>query len=246
MKTAAVATAYPADIAKSTRIETLLASGGGSAARNTASVASSGGARTGGSTASGGASAPAAAPAQQAAPAEKATPAPAPATPAPTGPKTYKVCDKGPAGGIVFYDMGFSMNGWRYLEAAPADIPGVWQWSNNRNSVDGTNAGIWNGKHNTQIIVEFLNQERETMKAAQVADAYEYGGFSDWYLPSKDELNLMYTNLKANDLGGFQRGWYWTSLLKDWSYVFAQNFSNGESGDRSPSNSYYVRPIRQF
>ena len=34
----------------------------------------------------------------------------------------YKVGDIGPAGGYIFYDRGYYENGWRYLEAAPADM----------------------------------------------------------------------------------------------------------------------------
>jgi hypothetical protein len=183
METAAVAASYPADIAKSTRIETLLASGGGSAGIGMRT------AQTGGS----------AVPAAQI----PASPVQADTTPAnpPPAPTTYKIGDTGPAGGIVFYDMGFTMNGWRYLEAAPADIPGVWQWGKEWQNVNGTVNGIGNGKRNTQIIVEFFTQAGETMKAAQVADAYEYGGFDDWFLPSKDVLDLMFKNLKAKSLG---------------------------------------------
>ncbi|MDR2782418.1 MAG: fibronectin type III domain-containing protein [Treponema sp.] len=166
-----------------------------------------------------------------------------------SSPKVYKVGDTGPAGGIVFYDLGFTMNGWRYLEAAPADIPGVWQWGSNRKGVDGTIAGIGNGKRNTQLIVEFLNQEGEIMKAAQVVEAYEYEGFDDWFLPSKDELDLIYKNLKAKSLGGFQSGSYWTSsdaYSWDQNRSWFQRFSDGGQGIESKDTSLYVRAIRQF
>ncbi|MDR2798247.1 MAG: hypothetical protein LBB80_07885 [Treponema sp.] len=82
--------------------------------------------------------------------------------------------------------------------------------------VNGTINDIGNGKRNTQLIVELLNQEGEIMKAAQVAEAYEYGGFDDWFLPSKGELDLIYKNLKAKSLGGFQSGSYWTSSDYGW------------------------------
>jgi hypothetical protein len=36
---------------------------------------------------------------------------------------------------------------------------------------------------------------------------YSYGGFTGWFLPSKDELNAMYTNRTA--IGGFVSDWYW-------------------------------------
>ncbi|MDR1955758.1 MAG: DUF1566 domain-containing protein, partial [Treponema sp.] len=169
-----------------------------------------------------------------------------PATPVqssapPPAPTTYKIGDTGPAGGIVFYDMGFSMNGWRYLEAASADIPGVWPWGAADSNVNGTTNGIGNGKRNTQIIVELLNQKGETMQAAQVADAYEQGEFGDWFLPSKDELDLMYKNLKAKGLGGFQSGSYWTSSELSASFSWYQKFSNGEQASESKNTAMYIR-----
>ena len=35
--------------------------------------------------------------------------------------KTYTIGETGPAGGLIFYDQGSVINGWRYLEAAPYD-----------------------------------------------------------------------------------------------------------------------------
>ena len=44
------------------------------------------------------------------------------------GGKAYRIGDRGPAGGYIFYDKGNYDKGWRYLEAAPHDV---------RGSVDG-------------------------------------------------------------------------------------------------------------
>jgi hypothetical protein len=244
VQTAKIAASYAGDIDNSMRVKTLLAAKGGAVPGGAYPVASNirpaapVAAVPTTPAASGGTSERAAAPIPAAVP----TPAPPPA------PVSYKVGDRGPAGGWVFYDMGFTMNGWRYLEAAPADIPGIWQCDVQSRKVSGTSKGIGDGKRNTQIIVEFLNQAGVTMKAAQVADAYEYGVFGDWFLPSRDELDLMYKNLKAKGLGGFQSGSYWTSSQTDsWSgFTALQKFSDGSQDTTYGSTSYLVRAIRQF
>jgi hypothetical protein len=124
--------------------------------------------------------------------------------------KTYKVGDRGPAGGWIFYDKGVFSNGWRYLEAAPVDL-GEAQWGGNDKIVGGTDEGVGAGKHNTQLILEQLRQLGESGKAAQLCVQYRGGGMSDWFLPSMDELNLMYENLNATGIGDFDDGLYWTS-----------------------------------
>ena len=45
------------------------------------------------------------------------------------GSRSYKVGDKGPAGGIVFYDKGDNSDGWQYLEAAPPDFEFEANWN---------------------------------------------------------------------------------------------------------------------
>jgi TolB-like protein len=131
-----------------------------------------------------------------------AAPAPAPAsTPvvpvpvAPPAPITYKIGDTGPAGGFIFYDKGTSSGGWRYLEAAPADL-GKSKWQSDPRDVAGTKDTIGSGKQNTQLI-------GENGRAVLLCQQSSQGGFRDWFLPSKTELDLMYINLKMKDLGNF-------------------------------------------
>jgi curli biogenesis system outer membrane secretion channel CsgG len=188
------------------------------------------------------------------APATVATPAPAqsaaapvPAVPAPVAEapaKTYKIGEKGPGGGIVFYDKFSNAGGWRYLEAAPQETEQKNSWGNV--SVNGTSPAIGDGKRNTHLIVEAL-RNKKIGGAAQYCDDLEYGGLTDWFLPSRDELNLMYQNLKEKSLGGFTGDYYWTSNLYGSGSPYFQRFNNGEQSYTSDdARPYRVRPIRQF
>ena len=172
----------------------------------------------------------------QAVPAQAAAPAPAPTPAAPT---TYKVGDKGPAGGFIFYDKGYSSDGWQYLEAASRDTPTA-HWGPN---VDiGTREGIGTGKQNTALIV----RTDDTGTAAHRCQEYRQGGFDGWFLPSKDELNLMYKELKQKGLGGFSGDSYWSSSQCRFNEAYEQRFSDGRQGNNYKSSTYSVRPIRQF
>jgi hypothetical protein len=243
IETATVAVSYLADLAKSTRVETLLASGSGPSGTQTTQRRN-----VGGST-----------PTVAQAPVTPVNP------PAPTGviKDAYAIGDTGPAGGIVFFDMGFNMDGWQYLEAAPQDIPGKFQWGAYGQRI-GTQTSLGSGEQNTEIIILALGSTGETVKAAQVAGAATYGGYDDWFLPSKDELDLMYKNLKqARHLGNFQNTLYWSSSEGSANYALAsrernnggfawyQSFSDGaqslgSNSDDGKKESYSVRVIRRF
>jgi len=185
--------------------------------------------------------------AAQPAPAPVAQPTPAPAvqpTPAPTTStgQTYKIGDKGPAGGIVFYDKGSFNNGWRYLEVSPVNLENV-QWGLEGVYLSGTKTGIGEGKRNTEFIISELNKRGETGKAAQLCRAYTLNGYNDWFLPSRDELNELY---KQKSHLGITSGYFWSSSQYSTDDAWFQYFANGSQYYRSKYGSGYVRAIRAF
>ena len=162
----------------------------------------------------------------------------------------YKVGDKGPAGGIIFYDKGNSSEGWRYLEAAPASAEFTRNWGLYGTSVK-TEAAVGTGKQNTRIIGAALENRGEIGAALLCADL-EIGGYKDWFLPSRAELNLMYRNLAMKNLGSFKSEWYWSSSEYNSDYAWHQRFSDGSQlyhySHEYPykRNTFCVRAVRQF
>ncbi|MDR1932776.1 MAG: DUF1566 domain-containing protein, partial [Spirochaetales bacterium] len=162
------------------------------------------------------------------------------------GSGTYKIGDFGPAGGIVFYDKGVFSAGWRYLEAAPTETEFTAEWGAYQKDVSGTGQAVGSGKRNTQIIAERLRQLGESGRAAQLCDALDFDGFTDWFLPSKDELDLMYRNLKTKGLGGFTNSLYWSSSERNSNYAWYQSFSDGNLYNYYKNYTYCVRAVRAF
>jgi hypothetical protein len=164
------------------------------------------------------------------------------------GNREYKIGDRGPAGGWIFYDKGVFSNGWRYLEAAPAGTEFRAEWGAYERNVKGTSTAVGTGKRNTQIIVEYLRKRRESGRAAQMCDGLTVGNnnaFDDWFLPSKDELNLMYQNLGQKGLGGFSDNYYWSSSQYSTDYSWVQRFSDGDQG-HGKTGTHSVRAARAF
>lgn len=173
----------------------------------------------------------------------------------------YSIGDTGPAGGLVFYDKGFHSDGWRYLEAAPSDIGryvfGYYRSDKKTNQVVGTAGAIGSGKLNTESLVKYMDIDgkaysstsSEAVKeyAARKCLDYSYGGYDDWFLPSNDELNLMYKNLHRKGLGSFTVNTsHWSSSTYYADSARGQSFSDGSQGNYSRFDDSHVRPIRAF
>ena len=155
-----------------------------------------------------------------------------------------KFGDIGPAGGIVFYDKGRVSAGWRYLEAAPADQSSGIQWYNGDYIDIKTGTAVGSGKANTEAIIAAQGNGNY---AATLCKNLTLGGFSDWFLPSKDELDLMYKNLKKSNSGGFGEGWLWSSSQHyNGDFAWLQGFSDGGQGGYGKVSRYAVRACRAF
>ena len=63
---------------------------------------------------------------------------------------------------------------------------------------------------------------RTTIALGKKFDLYD-----DWFLPSKDLLAAMYTNLHVEGVGGFTAAVYWSSSENDADQAEAQNFADG-------------------
>lgn len=153
----------------------------------------------------------------------------------------YAIGDTGPGQGIVFF---ISADGEHGLEAAPPSdqsAEGI-QWSNGSYTV--TNAvrnGVNAGHYNTERII--INQGAGSY-AAQLCANYRGGGYGDWYLPSKRELNLLYGQKAV--VGGFAIGLYWSSTENNSYSAWSQNFGNGPKFDSDKRGTPRVRAIRAF
>jgi hypothetical protein len=123
-------------------------------------------------------------------------------------------------GGIIFYLDGTNKHG---LIAALNDQTSSEniEWGCEGTFVTGTSIAFGTGQANTTAIV---NSCPTNGIAARICDQLELNGFSDWFLPSKDELNLMYQNLHMQKLGDFSNFLYWSSSQIDEDNVWAQNF----------------------
>lgn len=159
--------------------------------------------------------------------------------------KTYAIGDTGPSGvGIVFYVTDGGLHG---LEVAPVDQGAGTQWKTSTTSTTGTSTGIGTGSANTAAMAGVSHP------AAELCRAYTGGGKTDWFLPSKDELDAIWDNLVNNGsggnngVGGFDTSYYWSSSEIDAATASSQSFNNGNPGNSNKTTATpRVRAIRAF
>jgi hypothetical protein len=166
--------------------------------------------------------------------------------------RDYEPGDVGPAGGLVFYaNPNHAADGWRYLEAAPVDQSGGATWGCFRTLIAGARgAGVGSGRQNTADMIAAC-QDRGS--AADVCASYVLNGIGGWFLPSRDELGLMFANLKARGLGDFRDAGmpdncqYWTSTQQTADMADHIDFAdNGRLHYDDKDFPRRVRAIRAF
>ena len=158
----------------------------------------------------------------------------------------YAVGDTGPGGGIIFYVGTFTMTDTgttaHYLEAAPEDISGYVVWQQFTNDIPGTAVTLGSGRKNTALIHAHADL---TGAASACVAPYDAGGTkTDWFLPSKDELNEL---CEQQDLfGNFTTFNYWSSSQIDSNKAWVQWFVDGNPYDVVKTSNCYARAIRAF
>ena len=157
-------------------------------------------------------------------------------------------------GGIVAYilqsgDVGYEANVQHGLVAALTD-QGTAEWGCYGTLISGADgAEIGTGNQNTADILAGCS---ETNIAAYICDTLTLGGYNDWFLPSKDELNKLYENigqgnaLGLGNVGGFASGYYWSSTENGGYYAWDQSFYGGLQDYTFKSDYGYVRAVRAF
>ncbi|MDB9910406.1 hypothetical protein OAC83_02155, partial [Flavobacteriales bacterium] len=148
-------------------------------------------------------------------------------------------------GGIVFYLD--SLGGG--LIAAPFDQSiGGHEWGCSFDTISGANGtSFGTGAQNT---IDIVNANCTPFTpgygiAANVCDTLTLGGYSDWFLPSKDELNEMYSN--KNSIGGFvNSSHYWSSSEANNTSAWTHHFAGWGSSQSGKLSNLEVRAIRAF
>jgi len=153
-------------------------------------------------------------------------------------------------GGILFY---VDESGEHGLVAALEDLEGTYEWGCYGTTLSGADgATIGTGYQNTMDVV---NQGCSTywggITAAQAALDAEINGYSDWYLPSIDELKEMYNTIgnggSEGNIGGFNSdSWYKSSTEFNDYNAWVVVFGDGGTGPSNKSGTTLVRVIRSF
>ncbi len=168
---------------------------------------------------------------------------------------TYSVGDFA-QGGIVFWVDETGQHG---LVAAKENQGGGSriQWNNGSyTDTEANGDGVYAGEMNTMLIIANQGSNSNDYAAGVCANytVTESGvTYGDWYLPSKEELNLMYQNKATIDAtagvnggSGFASAGYWSSTEFNTNDAWRQNFGNGNQSLSTKGNINYVRAVRAF
>jgi hypothetical protein len=170
--------------------------------------------------------------------------------------KTYQVGDFA-HGGIVFW---IDEPGQHGLVCAKTDqSTGVRWYAGTYTHTMALGDGPLAGKMNTAIIIANQGFGDGETYAARICNELQITEgvktYGDWYLPSKEELNLMYQNRtainttsQANGGTTFANAYYWSSTEYDLVNVIAfdQNFGSGSQYGDGKGSTYRVRAVRAF
>ena len=157
----------------------------------------------------------------------------------------------GPGGGYVAYDKGTITDGWRYMEIHPTTLnfsnAGVGgKWGNMSNFISGTYPDFGKGLENTIAIV---NGSSDANCAAKLCYNLTLNGYSDWFLPSIQELYQMCTELRKAGISIQYSAWSSSQKTLDFSYCTSNTLSDPFTiiiTSNSKAMSDNIMPVRRY
>jgi len=152
-------------------------------------------------------------------------------------------------GGKIFYilqpgDPGYDSKVQHGLICALSDQSTGAPWGCEGVEITGADGtAIGTGNKNTKDIIAAC---KSAGIAARLCGDLVSDGYSDWYLPSKDELNKLF--IARNSIGNIAREVYWSSSEYENSaeLVWFQHMGNGMQASFDKDSKQYVRAIRSF
>ncbi len=171
--------------------------------------------------------------------------------------ETFAIGAQGSAGGIVFYDKGSYSNGWRYMEMSTIDLA-VSEWGCSSATISTTSSDIGKGFYNSVQVANFHNNLQSYYTNPSICNAQNDGtvisktallyNSKDWFLPSEQELLLIYQNLSSQNLGNITGTTYWSSTEIDAATVKGIDFVTGQtiSIAKNPTAEISARAVRYF
>jgi hypothetical protein len=150
-------------------------------------------------------------------------------------------------GGKIAYilqsgDPGYNDNVIHGLIAATSDQSSGVEWGCLLTELPGAD-GILLGTGN-QNTIDIMAGCATAGIAARVCGDLVLNGYSDWYLPSRNELTKLYLNRVA--VGGFYSEIYWSSSEDDYVLAWLVSFSSGSISFAAKTNIFRVRAVRTF
>ena len=127
---------------------------------------------------------------------------------------TFYVGNPAPNSGVIVYDKGNDEGGWRYLQMASEDIEtngGFFTGIGCEcSSINNASNNLGSGYETTQNLV---NTGCGSTWLSEISAA-TLNGFSDWYIPTIEELELVFSSfqgINSTAFSSFQSGYYWTT-----------------------------------
>jgi hypothetical protein len=122
------------------------------------------------------------------------------------------------------------------------------RWANNSGTTaHNVNTGatsMTDGANNTAILATNYTDTDAARYCANMV--YPAGGYTDWHLPSRNELNLVLYAMNVAGKGNFSANWYRSSTEDTIIYTWIETFSNGAASTDIKTDYDYVRCVRRY